>query len=158
MKKVDKQTYKGDEKKRWTRWKRCQWRIEEEQEEVKEEDKEHRINAQIKETMKKGLKCWCNKKTRDLIRRWKVCKRRVEWKLKEWMFKRTEGKNSYERNWRKEREKLRGMASLEMVFNRYNLGQRVSERWRLIKEGKEKLIIQADKIMEYLLTDEIAFN
>ena len=46
-----------------------------------------------------------------------------------------------------------------MVFNRYHLGQRVSERWRLKNEGKkEKSIIEADKIMEYMLTDEIAFN
>ena len=72
--------------------------VEEEQEEVEEENKERRINAQIKETMVRGLKHWCKKKTRDMNRRWNICKRRVEWRLKEWTFKRTEGSNSAERN------------------------------------------------------------
>ena len=61
--------------------------MEIERTEVEEEKKGERINGMIKEKMMKGLRQWCNKKLRDLKRRWKICKRRVEWRIKEWVFK-----------------------------------------------------------------------
>ena len=56
-------------------------------------------------------------------------------------------------------ENLRGMAILKKVFNRYHLGWRVCERWKVMKEGEEvEPAMETDKIVKYLLNDEISFN
>ena len=55
------------------KWSRCKWGMEIKRTEIEEEKKEERINGMIKEKMMKGLRQWCNKKLRDLKRRWKIC-------------------------------------------------------------------------------------
>ena len=74
----------------------------------------------------KGLQRWCNKKLRDLKRRWKIRKRRVEWRIKEWVFKVDDTdkvQKMRKEAWLRKKERMKEVGSLEMMLNQSMTGR-----------------------------------